>query len=134
MKKLLIILGLIFVFTGCFNTDEKYISTVKGIVLSEQIIGANNVEELVVNLLKIESKQNVVAKDVVWKIDGDTNDGKIVLAEYSGYKVYIPTFKNGDYIETIPNNIYMITKTGERKNLPSIIMSGFFEEIGNIFK
>lgn len=126
MKKLTFILLLVLTLalTGC-GGDKAYIETVKGIVTAEEILGANNIEDLSVELIR-KCGENPAKNDIKWLIEGETKDGKMVVAEYNNNKVFIPTIKNGDYVEIMPINIYVINSQGKRFNLVNILIEDAF--------
>lgn len=130
MKKILLLLAIILtvLFTGCGMMDSAYIETVQGIVTPQEILGTNNLKDLTIELLE-RSSGTVDEKNVKWEIEGKTKEGKVVVAKYAGNKVVIPTKKDGDYIQVLPAEIYIITSEGQRINLLSIMMDDFTKNL-----
>lgn len=59
----------------------------------------------------LKSKNLNVAKitpeDIVWEIEGNTKEGKMVLAKYQNYVICIDTTDDGDYVSASIDDIYM---------------------------
>lgn len=109
MKKWLLGFFLIFTLVGC--GDEKYITAVKTIELTDVLEIKEErmytVEDLIVVYMKRltgDTKTNIL-NGLKYKIIGKMDNGKIVQAEYSGATVEIPVVKNGDYYQIMPLQI-----------------------------
>lgn len=130
MRKIILVLSIFFtfLFSSCGMMDSAYIETVQGIVTPQEILGTNNLKDLTIELLE-RSSGTVDEKNVKWEIEGKTKEGKVVVAKYAGNKVVIPTKKDGDYIQVLPAEIYIITSEGQRINLLSIMMDDFTKNL-----
>lgn len=117
MKRILVfIIFMTFLLVGC-SSDTDYIETVKGIPI-EEILKSSTTEELAANIIKkATNSQNITTSSLKWSIEGNTENGKVVIAEYEGNKVYFQTIKNGDYIQYYPKDVYIITKNKKRVTL-----------------
>lgn len=116
MKKLFVLMAVMIFFVSCNLgvSDSEYIDTVKNIRVDygtlERAVRIyfyyECVDEKGNNLYKPNK-----AEDVIWKVEGNTNNGKIVTAEYGGIKIVIPTYTNGDYVEIYTYEIYALKDT-----------------------
>ena len=133
MKKLLLCLMLLCaLFTGC-TSDEDYIETVKNIPI-QNILESNTTEELAVNFIrKTTNLQNVNTSNLKWSIEGETSKGKMVIAQYNQNKVYFDTIKNGDYIEYMPIEVYIITNEKKKITLAEIMYNDIVDDFSEAF-
>ena len=134
MKKVLLILSLLltFLFTGC-GSDNNYISTVKSIPISEQVLGCSTTEDLAVKFIEMSLGEKISKSQLNWEIEGKTKNGKMVVAEYKGNKVYFSTVKNGDYIQYSPLTTYLVTSNGKRITLTEIVFNNALKEFSKNF-
>lgn len=131
MKKILlaiVILYSMFLFT-VYIYDVQYIKTVKQMKLSNEILGAENVEEFVVRVIEIDSKDYIKPSSLKWTIYETNGNEKTLKVTYEDYNVLIPTIKRKDFISLEPGKmIFMVN--GKTINLIQMI---FLEEFKNIF-
>lgn len=144
MKKLLGILVFIIFLVGCSSEDKDYINTVKGMTFDSGKTVETYVEEqmalgefellnsdIIVNsftyiytLMNDEQLNEVFRnsdvkmpkkKEITWKVEGETKDGKIVIAYNDTILVKIQTIKNGDYIESDSSKIKTYSKANNKQ-------------------
>ena len=120
MKKYLLLLLLALFLIGC-GTNSDYIETTKSIILPNKILNANSIEDLTKEILGVASGENVEKDKIKWEVQGNTKNGKVIIATFKNNVVHIPVEKDGDYIEVYPINIYVITSDKEKLNLGDIL-------------
>ncbi len=114
MKKIIIIVILIFSLFGCSKRDIKklmnpdyeieLIANVQSIQLNGTgENGLKNVYDLInvaiyQHLVDRNETQEIDTKNVNWVVGGDTKDGVMILVTYKDCEVYLPIIENGDYI------------------------------------
>lgn len=134
MKKLFLFfsLALTLLFTGCGN-DQKYITALKSVVV-EEVLNSKTTEELAANAIGLAMDQKVEMNQLKWKVDGETKEGKMVVAEYNNYKMYFPTVKNGDYVEYTLDKVYIITASNNKVTFGELMYTDIVNGFANIFE
>lgn len=63
---------------------------------------------------------------IKWEIEGETKEGKVIIASNDNIRIKIETVKNGDYIEVSANKILTYDKTNNRL-IPQEELNGALE-------
>lgn len=113
-------LGLVWEMINIFQ-NYYYVDVLKKIPNPISVFEVNTTEELAAKLISVEEGTNISVEYLNWDKEGEIEGGKVFYAEYNGNKVYFRVRKNGDYIEYLPIETYIINKAGERVNLAQII-------------
>lgn len=141
MKKLFGILILILSLAGCSSNDNDFINSLKSMTFNNgktietyveeqmalgefQLLNSKIIvtsftyiytlmsDEQVYEVFKNSNVKMPEKKEITWEVEGETKDGKVVVAYNDKILVKIQTVKNGDYIETDTGKI----KTYSRAN------------------
>ncbi len=122
-KKIGLLIFFIFLAWKGFNIFQEsyHIDVLKSIPNPVQTFEVNTTEELAAKLISAEEGTNIPVEYLKWETEGKIEGGKVFYAEYNGNKVYFRVRKNGDYIEYLPIETYIVTKRGERFTLAQII-------------
>lgn len=109
LKFLLLFLSLLFLFS-C--DDNNYIDTVKSISTNEEIVINNyscqTIDDITVALFKAaypNDDLNSIRNSSKWEIEGDLSNGKMIKVSYKKADVFIPAYKEGDYVQVFPIEI-----------------------------
>lgn len=151
MKKIIMIsvmVTMLLGFGGCFNNDEAYIETVKGLtfdngdtvedIVKYKLTGTglaimnhgvvekidnffvfNETGEYVLassyaskEIAEIAKRANYTSIDTLpplnWEVEGETNNGKVIIATSKYGKVMMTTIDNGDYVSINLDNIEQV--------------------------
>lgn len=134
MKKIIFLFLLLCTLLGGCSSDKTYIDTLKK-VPTENILESKTTEELAVNFIKVITKsEDVNPSKLKWEVEGNTKNGKVVIAEYNQNKVYFNTTENGDYVEYVPLEVYMITSENEKISLAEAMYSNLLDDFAKAFK
>lgn len=133
MKKILLMLLLLCtLLVGC-GSDEEYIESVKNIPI-QNILESNTTEELAANFIKkATNSQDISVLDLKWSVEGKTEKGKMIVAQQGQNKVYFNTIRNGDYVEYIPLEVYIITSDNKKITLGEILYNNFMNDFSKAF-
>lgn len=126
MKRIFVFLISVFLLTSCASNTE-YINTVKSIQLPTEILGANNIGQLIVKVIEIDSKTTVDPSDVKWEIYESKGNEKTLKASYGDYNFLIPTTKQKEFVFTEPIKIIGMIN-GRTINLMQLIFQHEFEK------
>ncbi len=129
MRKIFIffVVTLSLLLTSCSNKDDVYIETTKGIVLSKKVLNSGTIEDLANQMLNKATNSKIAKEKIKWEVQGNTSDGKMIIASYDKNIVYIPVVDNGDYIQVSPIEIHVITKENEKMDIQDMIFSNVWK-------
>ena len=134
MKKILLLLLLLCtLLVGC-SSDEEYIESVKNIPI-QNLLGSSTTEELAANFInKATNSEDVTVLDLKWSVEGKTEKGKMIIAQQGQNKVYFNTARNGDYVEYMPLEVYIITSDNKKITLGEILYNDFMNDFSKAFE
>ena len=123
MKKLLVILIGVFMLFGCKNQSESnYIETLKNMNFGEEkILYADNVEFLARNIITLMNQgTRINVKDIKWTIGDKLDEGKMVIADYHGDKVFFFTYEEDNTLFVDFERSYSQSKFGVETPIASV--------------
>lgn len=126
MKKIILLVAftLLLAFSGCQSQSEKeYINSLRTLEFNgDTVLYAKNVEILSRNIMTLMNQgARISEKDIKWEFGEKLDDGRMVIAEYHGDKIFYFTYERDGSFGVKFSRSYSRSKFGIESPVSAII-------------